>query len=56
MDVFANGAQVNVPARLQAGLAQCGEERLPILVIADNGFPPVAPIQHVIDRARVLEA
>jgi hypothetical protein len=45
-----------LPAGFGASLAQRGEEPLPILIIAENGFPPVAAAHHMINRAGILDS
>lgn len=44
------------PIRLNASHLQRREEQLPILVIAEDRFPPVSPIHYVINRAGILKA
>jgi len=39
-----------------ARLGQLGDEQLPILVAVKDGFPPVAAIHHMINRAGILNA
>jgi hypothetical protein len=47
---------VNQPAGFRARLGQRGDKRLPILVVAEDRLPPVPAIQHVINRAGILNA
>jgi hypothetical protein len=47
---------VNLPVGLRARLGQLGEKQLPIRVVAEDRFPPVAAIHHVINRAGILNA
>src|SRR5947208_16730380 len=57
LPVIGHQAQgVHLPAGLAASFAQGVDEPLPIRVIAENGFAPVAAIHPVIYRARVLNA
>ena len=37
------------------GFFQHGQKSLPILLIAEDGFPPVAPTHDVIDGTSVLQ-
>ena len=45
-----------LPASLCARLCQRLQQPLPVLVILKDGLSPVAPIHHMIDRPRILNA
>jgi hypothetical protein len=47
---------LHLPARFPTGLAQGVEETLPILVILEDGFPPVPAIHHVINRSGIFHS
>ena len=46
----------SLPASLLTGLRQRLSQPLPVLVILQDGLSPVAPIHHMIDCPRVLNA
>src|ERR1039457_6989774 len=48
--------RVHLPTGLLARLRERLQQPLPVLVILEDGLPPVAPIHHVIDRPRILDA
>src|ERR1035438_7001665 len=48
--------RMHLPAGLLTRLRERLQEPLPVLVILENGLPPVAPIHHVINRPRILDA
>jgi len=47
---------LDVPAGLGASLAQGLDEALPIRVVFEDGFAPIAAIQDVVDRAGIFDA
>jgi hypothetical protein len=46
----------HLPAGLATRLVQGGKETLAVLVVTEDVYAPVAPVQHVIDRAGVLHS
>jgi len=47
---------VKAPPGLDARLRERGEEQLSILVIEEDGFAPVTPIHHMVNRAGILNS
>ena len=57
VDVIGHQAiGVNLPAGLGASLPQRRKEKFPVLIILEDGFPPVSAIHHVIYRAGILDS
>jgi hypothetical protein len=46
--------RVHLPRGLLASLFQCLKEPLPILLVPENRFPPIAAVPHLVDRSRIL--
>lgn len=47
---------MNLPTCPAAGAFQNLEKQLSIRIVSDNGFSPVAPAQHMIEGARILNS
>jgi len=47
---------VKAPTGLGARLRERGEEQLLIRVIKEDGFAPVTPIHHMVNRAGILNS
>jgi len=47
---------MNLPIGFLARLGQRGEEQLPVPVIVEDGFPPVATVHPLINRTGILNA
>ena len=57
MKVIRHQAQgMDLPPGLAASLAQGTDEPLPIRDIAENGFAPVAPIHHEVNRTGIFHS
>ena len=57
MKVIGHQAQgMHLPTALAASFVQGVDEPLPIRVIAENGFAPVAPIHHVVNRTGIFHS
>jgi len=54
--VFHETIGMNLPIGFRARLGQRGDEQLPIPVIVEDRFPPVAAVQDVINRAGIFHA
>ena len=48
--------RMHLPAGLLTGLAQRFQQPLPVRVVGEDGFPPVAAIHHMVNRSGVLDA
>jgi len=46
---------LHLPISFRARLRQRGDKQLPIPVIVEDGFPPVATIHQVVNRAGILQ-
>lgn len=56
MEVIVHQTErMHLPTGLSAGLPQGIQETLAISVVPKYHFPAVAPVHHVVDRARILD-
>jgi hypothetical protein len=57
MKVFAHQAKgMHLPGGLLAGFGRSVREVLPVGVVAEEGLATVAPIEHVMNRPRMLHS